>query len=100
MGNEMIRRPTGTELDKALAERQISTAGLRLNANYTVLESEKQALLAEALRDEREERIAGETALLAGYTKSLKRATWALVVTSVALVLATVTQIVVVLKTH
>ena len=96
----MLRLPTGAELDKALAERQLSTAGLPLNANFAVLESAKQALLADALRDDREERIAAETTLLAGYTKSLKTATWALVITSVALVLAAVTQIVLTLKTH
>jgi hypothetical protein len=87
---DMIKLPTGIELKEALAARQLSTVGLPRNANQEPMEADMQALLASALRDERDERLLEATAGLAMFTKRLVWATWALVAASVALVIATV----------
>lgn len=89
----MSQLPSGDELDQALRERNLSTAGLPLNANHKPIESAKQALLADAIRDERDERIAEATVRLAWYTKNLSRGTWALVLASVAIVITSILQI-------
>ena len=96
----MIQLPTGEKLKEALAARNLSTAGLQINANLTPLESAMQQLLPSALRDERDERLLEATAGLATFTKRLVYATWAVAAASVVLVAAAIAQVILVLKIH
>ena len=50
-----MKFPTGDELRKELEERKLSTLGLPRNANGAPMETAMQSLLAEHLRDERDE---------------------------------------------
>ncbi len=92
-----MKRLSGQQLKKALEEKNISTAGLPVTNLGTPTESAMQSVLAEHLRDERDERLTTATSNLADFTKKLVWATWAVAFASAALVIATVVQIVVTL---
>lgn len=58
------------------------------------METDMQELLVAAIRDEREERALANAEALTTFTRKLVMATWAVAIASGALILATVTQVV------
>jgi hypothetical protein len=98
MDEHMRTLPRGEELRKALRDRGLATDGLPKNANYAPLETAMQGLLLDSLRDERDECALETQKALARFTGKLVRATWAVAFASGALIVASIVQVIVMLK--